>query len=414
MKCKPWRRKSTPKWTWLDTFSWLKLSLLLASFFHVVLQVLSRTIFTKTTSRFRLHWILLIISFLGGIFLPLASCQDSLQPTPSVKGQLPNAVVYVGSAFSYNISESVFDCDVDSIMVSETADRFLSHWLSYNSNKKQLYGVPSDKDKGTYNILVVALTKDAMVRGHVCGSRSFSIVVMPVSEELPVSVHLGTGISSSSYHKSAHSLSCFPGTQAVLGTIILNADIQGLNGHERMTLLLKMANHLNIHSSKVSFFSGEISHPIIQHLDNPAVIAAGVGDGRFAKGSRSLLTWNIGCGAVKLEDVAFSRLETDAQDGTITTLLGFPVVGWHVMSGAQKNMARRRVRRQAVWAGNTPTPTMSSAPPTRVSSMSTLVITSRSVTLTSAFSDSSTIRLSTSAASSVTPTEQLSNLLASA
>lgn len=118
MKCKPWRRKSTPKWTWLDTFSWLKLSLLLTSFFHVVLQVLSRTIFTKTTSRFRLHWILLIISFLGGIFLPLASCQDSLQPTPSVKGQLPNAVVYVGSAFSYNISESVFDCDVDSIMVS--------------------------------------------------------------------------------------------------------------------------------------------------------------------------------------------------------------------------------------------------------------------------------------------------------
>ena len=67
----------------------------------------------------RLYWMLLIASFLGIISLPLASCQDSLQPTPSVKSPvLPNAVVYVGSAFSYNISENVFDCKVDSIVVS--------------------------------------------------------------------------------------------------------------------------------------------------------------------------------------------------------------------------------------------------------------------------------------------------------
>lgn len=288
--------------------------------------------------------------------------------------------------------------------VSETADRFLSHWLSYNSKKKQLYGVPSDEDEGTYNILVVALTKDGAVRGHVCGSRSFSIVVMPVSEELPVSVHFGTG-ASRSYHKSAHSLSCVPGMQAVLGTVVLNADMQSLNGHERMVLLLKMADHLNIHASKVSFFPGESSHPMTQQLDNPVVMVAGVGDGRFAKGSRSLLTWNIGCGAFKLEDAAFSKLETDAQDGTISTLLGFPVVGWHVMSGAQKNVPRRRVRRAAGGIGNTPTPTptTTSAPPTRMSNMSTLVVMSRTVTLTSAVSVNSTISLSTSATSSVAP-----------
>ena len=50
--------------------------------------------------------------------MPLASCQESLQPTPSFQSQLPNAVVYVGSAFSYNISTSVFDCEVDNIVVS--------------------------------------------------------------------------------------------------------------------------------------------------------------------------------------------------------------------------------------------------------------------------------------------------------
>ena len=50
--------------------------------------------------------------------MPLASCQESLQPTPSFQSQLPNVVVYVGSAFSYNISTSVFDCEVDNIVVS--------------------------------------------------------------------------------------------------------------------------------------------------------------------------------------------------------------------------------------------------------------------------------------------------------
>ena len=293
------------------------------------------------------------------------------------------------------------------IQVSETADRFLSHWLSYNSEKKQLYGVPSDKDEGTYNILVVALTKDNTVRGHVCGSRSFSIVVMPVSNEMPVSVHFGIG-GSRNYQKSSHSLSCVPGTQTVLGTVVLNADMQSLNGHERMVLLSNMADHLNIHASKVSFFPGDSSHPMTEQLDNPAVMAAGVGDGRFAKGSRSLVTWNIGCGAFKLEDVAFSRLETDAQDGTMSTLLGFPVVGWHVMSGAQKNVARRRVRRAAGGIGftPTPTPTTTSAPPTRLSNISTSMVMSRTVSLTSsAVSVNSTITSPTftSATSSVAP-----------
>lgn len=122
VKCKPWRRKSllttAPEWTWLSALSCLNLILLLASLSHSVLHVLSRTISNKKTSRFRFNWLLFIASFLGGIFLPLTSGQESLQPTPSVKSELPNAVVYVGSAFSYNISTSLFDCEVDSIVVS--------------------------------------------------------------------------------------------------------------------------------------------------------------------------------------------------------------------------------------------------------------------------------------------------------
>lgn len=291
------------------------------------------------------------------------------------------------------------------MQVSETADRFLSHWLSYSSNKKQLYGVPSDKDKGTYNILVVALTKDTSLGGHVCGSQSFSIVVMSISEQLPVSVHLSTTGFSSNDHKPALGLSCPPGTQAILGTVVLNMDIQSLNGHQRMMLVVKMADHLSVDSSKLGFFSGEISNPITQQLDNPTVIAAGVGDGRFAKGTRSFITWNMACGALKLTDVGFSKLETAAQDGTISTLMGVPVVGWHVLSGTQKDMVRRRVRRQAQGIiAITPTPSASSTPPSRLSNMSTLVIVSKTVILTSASQNSTTVLPSVTPNRTVTKT----------
>ena len=284
--------------------------------------------------------------------------------------------------------------------VSESVDRYLSHWLAYNSDKKQLYGVPSEKDKGTYNLLVVALTKDGKVGSHVCGSRSFSVKVLPANDELPASIHFGLGTSNKDDNNALRS-PCIPGTQVVQGTAILNANMESLNGHERITLILKMCDHLGVSLSRVSFFAGHASHPIIDKLDSPAVMAAGAGDGRFAKGSKSLLTWHIGCGAMKLDDLALSKLEADAQDGTITSLLGFSVFGWHVMSGTQRNQARHRVRRQAIRVPVTGTPTSYTAPPSRMSSASTFVIVSPTVKITSVFRGNSTIQLSAPGASSL-------------
>ena len=279
-------------------------------------------------------------------------------------------------------------------------DRYLSHWLAYNSDKKQLYGVPSEKDKGTYNLLVVALTKDGKIGSHVCGSRSFAVKVLPTGDELPASIHFGMGTSNKDNNNALRS-PCIPGTQVVQGTAILNANVESLNGHERMTLILKMSDHLDVNLSRVSFFAGHASHPIIDKLDSPAVMAAGAGDGRFAKGSKSLLTWHIGCGAIKLDDLALSKLEADAQDGTISSLLGFSVFGWHVMSGTQRNQARHRVRRQAIRVPVTATPTSYTAPPSRLSNVSTFVILSPTVKITSVFRDNSTIQLSAPGASSL-------------
>lgn len=77
----------------------------------------------------------------GGLFsLPLASCQDNLQPTPSVKSlQLPNTMVYVGSSFVYNISEEVFDCEVESFVVSKRYSKLKTSFWGLGS-------VPTESD----------------------------------------------------------------------------------------------------------------------------------------------------------------------------------------------------------------------------------------------------------------------------
>lgn len=121
-KRRPWRRKSSlksvPKWSWPKSIPWTTLLLLLINIFQGVFNILSRTIFMNKNSGLTPLWGLFFITLFGGISLPLASCQESLQPTQSVSSlQLPSVVVNVGSALTYNISESVFDCKVDSIVV---------------------------------------------------------------------------------------------------------------------------------------------------------------------------------------------------------------------------------------------------------------------------------------------------------
>ena len=125
LKCKPWRRKclSQPfaKWTLLNVVPWMALILLLSNYIQQSIQILARTFSVRKNPRLSSLGGLLAMVLFGGLFsLPLASCQDNLQPTPSVKSlQLPNTMVYVGSSFAYNISEEVFDCEVESFVVSK-------------------------------------------------------------------------------------------------------------------------------------------------------------------------------------------------------------------------------------------------------------------------------------------------------
>lgn len=124
-KCRPWRRKpilnSATNWAWLNLLPWTTLFLILTNIVQGGVYVLSSSS-VSLSKHLRLSpvWGLFFVTLFGGISLPMASCQANLQPTQSFKSQkLPNAVIHVGSVFTYNISESAFDCEVDSIVVSD-------------------------------------------------------------------------------------------------------------------------------------------------------------------------------------------------------------------------------------------------------------------------------------------------------
>ena len=106
-KCRPWRRKSVSNGPCPDSLLSTTFLLLFAST-NIVQGV---SYFLQKASSFKrdtnILWQFLLIGLLGGIMFPLVSCQE----------ELPNAVVYMGSAFTYNIPEDVFGCEVDSIVV---------------------------------------------------------------------------------------------------------------------------------------------------------------------------------------------------------------------------------------------------------------------------------------------------------
>ena len=220
--------------------------------------------------------------------------------------------------------------------------------------------------------------------------------MISLGDELPVSVNVADSPRTPRLHfqqtDAARDMLCTPGMQVVLGTVFISIDLHSLNGCQRISAIQRMAEHLNVTSRKVSMFPGDLPHPLVQQLDQPSLVVAGTGDGRFVKGARSLLSWRIACGAISLKDSTLSQLGSSTRDGTLSSLLGFPVVSWHVMSGAQKSIVRHRARRAV--GGNcpgcTPTPSTTTAPPTRILNISTTTISvaQTSVVASSAMSSS--------------------------
>ncbi|XP_032234245.2 mucin-3A isoform X2 [Nematostella vectensis] len=427
IKCTPWKRKLQYNKT--STVSWSpahsdksqdycllpEMSLpssvnnrLLVTAVYIIFTSILRTInthiSTQQTTRV-LVFVLAISALLSGCGPYVTAESTSLSPGSQPQLELPNAITYVGMAFIYKIPSKIFNCKLDYIEISEGSSRTLPNWLAYDEHKQELYGVPSMEDIGTSYILIVAIADDSLHTGRICGMKSFTINVVAVHHQPHASVIMmasSVALESQVLHfgsgRMNENLFCTPGAQLILGTILLSANLQQVSGHERMMILNKTAQHLKVTTEKMALFSGEVDHPLVSQLKDPSVIKSGAGDGRYSKGKRSLLTWALGCGALKLNSDLLD-LETSSKDGTISMLLGHPVIGWHVTSGVQR--ARHRGRRAILPA--TPTPTETSMLPTQVKSILTTVLTG-SMTLMPTIIQNSTEVLQSSAVASLNVT----------
>ena len=318
---------------------------------------------------------------------------------------------------------SVFQGFLSCFQVTEASNRFLSHWLAYNSLEQELYGVPSNTDVGTYTILVVALARGELRRGEICGSKAFEITVPSEGDaRIPIPL-MSAALQSAKMEEDGsvqfdnpnmgNRMPCFPGMHTTFASVLVNTDFNQLNGHERIGILQRVAMHLGISSAKISGFSDQVPHLLISGLESPSLIATGAGDGRFVKGVKTVFTWTLGCGALRVNKTTISHLTASSQDGTFSESVGHSIFGWHIMSGVQKSLPKIRVRRAALVG--TPTPTTTVALPTAISVTSTTVVSNDSVSLSRVVPRvNSTISLTPSVVSSTLVAPTLSpNLTAS-
>ena len=270
------------------------------------------------------------------------------------------------------------------MQVTGSDDRFLPHWLAFDSIEGTLCGIPLNNDIGTNTILVVAIVKGELKRGNICGSKTFVITVPPEGNTIPVplmsaafqsAVVSDDGTLQFNNPNLHHRIMCFPGVHTTFASVIVNTDFNQLNGNQRITMLQQVAVHLGLNSEKLSAFSDLYPHPLISGLEFPSLVATGAGNGRFVKGVKTVFTWPLGCGAIKVNKTLVSHLTKSSQDGSFSDSVKHSIFGWHITSGVQKTLPKIRVRRAPLIG--TPTPTTTVAMPTAVIvSRTTIVINS--------------------------------------
>lgn len=241
-------------------------------------------------------------------------------------------------------------------------------WLYWDSQLCLLQGVPLEGDKGLYRFSLSSealQNHDGSIHSHLLLSgkklsgSSYANVRQPDVffitvysedqqdiESTPVALHTqsnGTNVCI-----------CSSGQPATVLTIILDADLTKMNSRERMVLLQKMTRFANEPPELLRVM------PVINNrFFDMTAFMAGPGNAKKVVENGALLSWKLGCALdqSKLPDI--SRVQVPAKDGTMSTLLGYPVVGWYIVN--KKPQVVKRVRRQI---HNTPTPVPSQFPPT--------------------------------------------------
>ncbi|XP_049342060.1 dystroglycan 1-like [Astyanax mexicanus] len=277
-----------------------------------------------------------------------------------------DTVAVVGQMFWMRIPLPSADCHSTDIF-SEVGSAPFPSWLYWDNELCLLQGLPLEGDKGLYRFSLSpaalqgrdgSIQSHLLLRGtklnsaytHINQPEVFTITVNSEDQQeidpAPLTRH--TEINATAV------CVCSSGQPITVLTIILDADLIKMNSRERLALLQKMSHFASVPPELMRVM------PVINNrFFDMTAFMAGPGNAKKVVENGALLSWKLGCALDQSNLPDISRVQLPAKDGTMSALLGYPVVGWYIVN--KKPQVVKRIRRQI---HNTPTPVPSQLPPT--------------------------------------------------
>ncbi|KAI1892374.1 hypothetical protein AGOR_G00132710 [Albula goreensis] len=252
---------------------------------------------------------------------------------------IPDSSAVVGQVFQLKVPKETTD---DIVKVTEAGKEMLPPWLEWDSEGGVLQGLPLEADRGVHYISV-SVTDSSGSQTH-RGVDVFSIEVHPEEHaevDGPAPTH------------EAPPFACGGEEPVTVLTVILDADLTKLSPRQRVGLLSSMQRFSGVPLPRMRVL------PVVNNrLFDMSAFMAGPGNAKKVVENGALLSWKLGCALDPSRVPDISGVQAPAKEGTMSALLGYPVVGWHIAN--KKPHTPRRVRRQLY----TPTPVPSLLPPT--------------------------------------------------
>ncbi|XP_058488139.1 dystroglycan [Solea solea] len=271
--------------------------------------------------------------------------QNSAPPTA-----FPDSSAVVGRVFQMKVPNKMEDVYVgDVVEMTEMAKDSLPVWLHWDASSRVLQGLPLEEDKGVHYISVSISNNTKSTSAEV-----FSIEVHP--EDHSDSDAAQSGSNRAPTKDAVQPYMCGNEEPVTVLTVILDADLTKMNSQQRVELLdnMKVFSGVELQQMKIL--------PVVNNrLFDMSAFMAGPGNAKKVVENGALLSWKLGCSLDQNTVPNINSVQAPAKEGTMSAMLGYPVVGWHIAN--KKPHVPKRVRRQL---NNTPTPVLAVVPPTTV------------------------------------------------
>lgn len=234
----------------------------------------------------------------------------SSDPPRKLRG-IPDVTAEAGKLLQFTVPGDAFTGNVLRLQVTSP----LPNWLSFTPETRTFFGLPLSTDKSDALISVVAHGDEySQLPAHAI----FRVHVRRQPATTPCS------------------------TQPLVLTIFVDRKLSTIHPQQRAVAMDNLARFFGIN---ISAFTLGAQKPYIETVDS-SVILAGPGNvkRRSSKQQTSNIDLLVGCGNKLWENYIslMKQLKEQARDGTLSEVLGFPVLAWRVQQEANTLERGRR------------------------------------------------------------------------